>query len=697
VTLEVPARTRADISAPDVPEGRATKTGKSGEFYLHGLLPGVSYHVTVEAEGYTKPRMQSAGADGPEITFALSPVGGVFGTVMNEGSQGPVNEAVVRVFRGRYRVAAAITGPDGQFSIRGLDEGKYSVTAEKDGRKSTQVSGEAQTLEITSESEPVSVSLEIPRGFGLRGKVIDAESKKPIGGVELSLTMAAEGRWWQSRFEEFLSSTEYKDMLGVVVLNGPEDESGSGDTGTDEAGITRSGGARTDNLSRGLHAVDSPAGVGDSKTPEIPEDKYYAPRLCVTTDTDGKFEVDEIGPGRWEVGVRSREYVFPNGTPVFIVDGEGEVEVEIALMSLPSVEGYVLDQDGLPVRGAKVWGRKMRLGEQEYTTFFEEIGLDFTDAEGRFRIAGLLPELEYGFVAIARDGSLGTVENVKAGDRGVEIAVEPAGTIEGVIRYESGRPLVGRKVTALGGELFGIHWWRDGKTDGEGRFRLKELTRGVYDLDFGTREPELRARYGPVRVEAGEEIRDLELVVPGSARISGSVRFEDGSGAPGVMVTAARQSDDGKPRYPMHWVGIPPNSWDDDREPAMDFNILIHDTRTDEAGDFVLEDLQAGTYTVTARFTATDASRAKGRKALEQTVAIEDGAEAEVELEMVDPYTLEQRLTVRRLIGDESEVPNLSLNFETVPLEGRGSFSEEDLEAISEDFESGASNTQGSE
>jgi hypothetical protein len=198
---------------------------------------------------------------------------------------------------------------------------------------------------------------------------------------------------------------------------------------------------------------------------------------------------------------------------------------------------------------------------------------------------------------------------------------------------------------------------------------LKELTKGLYDLDFGTRQPELRARYGPVRVDAGQEIKDLELVVPGSARISGSVRFEDGTGAPGVMVTAARQGDDGKPRYPMHWEGIQPNQWDDDREPSMDFNILIHDTRTDEAGDFVLEDLQGGTYTVNARFTATDTARKKGRGGLEKVVTIEDGTEAEVDLEMVDPYTMEKRLTVRRLIGGESEDPNLRLNFETVPIE----------------------------
>jgi len=687
VTLEVPARTRADISAPDIPENRLTRTGVSGEFYLHGLLPGVGYHVQVEAEGYTRPRMQSVAADGPDLTFALSPVGGVFGTVVQEGTGTPVDEAVVRVFKGRFRVAAAITGSDGRFSIRGLDPGKYAVIAEKEGRKSSSVTGEADTLTIASETEPISVNLEIPRGVRLRGKAVDAESKKPLEGIGLSLTMLKPGqRRYPTMFEEFLSGTAYRDMVGVLLLDSGE-----------EADSAESGGNTSDGGAPGGEPADGAASGGT----EIREDGYYAPRVCVTTDRDGRFEVEDIGLGRWEIGVRDRGYVFPRGTPVFVVDGKGEVEVEAALMPLDLIEGTVVDSDGMPVRGAKVWGRSMRLGEKEYTTFYEEIGIDFADADGRFRIAGLLPEVEYGLVATSRDGRLGTVEGIKAGDRNVELVVEPAGSIEGVIRYESGRPLVGRKVTALGGELYGIHWWRDGKTDGEGRFRLKELTKGVYDLDFGTREPELRARYGPVRVDAGEEIRDLELVIPGSGRITGAVRFDSGSGAPGVMVTAARQSEDGKPRYPMHWVGIEPNPWEDAREPALDFNILVYETMTDEAGEFVLEDLQAGTYTVKARFTATEASRAGGRQGLEQTVTIEDGGRAEVDLEMADPNKREPvphyEFDINTTDRGEITGGGVRLESETVPLEGRGSFDSTDLEAITEDFESGVPVFQDSE
>jgi hypothetical protein len=605
VTIGLPATTRTAIPAEHVPASRATRTGAAGEFYLHGLLPGTTYHLTVKAPGYVTPGMRPVVTDGPEVTVALSPVGGVFGTVVEKGGGAPVEEAVVRVFGGRYRVAAAMTGADGRFSIQGLGEGTYSVIAEKDG----QVSSRSITVEsLTAQTE---VTLSLPSGAHLRGRAVDAESRRPVAGVDLSLTNSSRTPFWAPSPHRFEDENDPRSV-SIGALN-----------------------------ARGEPAVRDVPVVGPSFPEVVEEPRWYErlfqPRICVRTDADGRFEVEGMGTGMWWVGIRSRDYLLATDYGAINIEDGGQAEAEVRLIPMHAIEGVVLDQENAPVEGVRVWPRRMRQGERVRNSHYEEMGIAYSKADGRFRIRGLRGDVEYDLVATARDGRMALAEGVKPDGREVQIVVEPAGSIEGEIRFESGKPLVGAKVTALGGELFGIHWWRDGRTDGEGRFRMKELPRGVYDLDFGTREPELRARYGPVRVDAGEEVTGLEIVIPGHGEISGSVRFSGKNGAPGIVVTAAKIGEEGKPRYPMHWVGIRPNPWEDDREPAMDFDILIYETLTDEAGDYVIPDVQPGVYKVETRFARTAAPQERRGSTEAQTIEAGEEPIAGVDFVIVDP------------------------------------------------------------
>jgi hypothetical protein len=597
VTAKLPVKSRERINADNIPEVHATRTGNSGQFYLHGLLPGVSYHVTVEAPDYVPPRMQTVIPDGPETVFALSPEGGVYGLVLEEGTERPVEGAVVRVFQPLgpslfgisepsgtekepvfepgERMAAASTNVEGQFRVSGLEKGVYRLIAEKNGRKSTQVSGDAAIIRVDSRVAQAVVSLHLPRGGRLRGRAVDVKTKQPVGGVDLIMTMIAQQPKQPSDIIESLG--------GLIIHN-----------------LTRRAGATSVDVE--TDPSDEAPDLG-AMAIQAPEEHFFSPRFCVRTEEDGIFQVDDIGIGSWRMGLRTEDYRFARGAPSFMVDGQSQIDLEVLLSEAPAIEGVVVDETGLGVEGVRVWPRMSNpRNGRSYVTLFEELGMAHSGADGVFRIRGVHPQTAYDLVATARDGRMGLLEGVQAEQKNVEIVLEPFGSIQGEIRFESGKPLVGAKVTALGGDLCGGHWWRDGRTDGEGRFRVQHLVTGCYDLDFGTRWPELHARYGPVRVEQGEEITDLELVIPGQGKITGTVRFGDGSGAPGVVVTAIKLDEEGQPKRPRHWMRIEPNPLDDDREPELQFDILVHEGSTDEVGDYVIEDLLPGSYQVVAQF-----------------------------------------------------------------------------------------------
>jgi hypothetical protein len=646
VTAKLSAKDRERIRAEEVTRMRTARTGPSGEFYLAGLLPGIGYHLTVEAAGYVSPGVRTVVPDGSDTTIGLSPAGGVSGVVVLEGTEQPVGGAVVRVLRSELipiitsdmddmseatlfdwkgeRIAATVTDSDGRFSIRGLNAGTYSLVAEKDGRNSTQVSEHPAEITIESKESQVFATLAIPKGSRLRGKVVDFERKTPVAGLDLVLVMEQGNLRRVRRIRTGEAMPDQESIRGWGV----DFDSGSleGIIDSDPFGSlpTNLGGTWPDSNS-------PPVGV-------VSEQSLFEPRVWVTTDSEGKFEVDDIGAGRWIVWARGEDHQIV-GNQRFTVEGRDTTEVELLAQSFETIEGVVLSPERAPVAGASVWPRRFQGEQYGGMTYFEDYGFAHSDAGGRFVVRGIYPDASYDIVAVAPNGMMAMVEGVKSGRENLEIILEPAGSIEGEIRFESGKPLVGVKVSALGGEVFQGHWWRDAYTDSEGRFLVHQLVTGCYDLDFGTRWPELHARYGPVRVEMGEKVEGLELVIPGNSRIEGNVRFPDGSAAPGLLVTATKLDDEGEPKRPQHWVQIRPNPLDDDREPELQFDILVHQAYTDDVGDYVIEDLLPGTYQVMPAYPESVAPiKREGEIELEtQTIELGEEGVEEVDFEMVVP------------------------------------------------------------
>jgi uncharacterized GH25 family protein len=370
VTARVPVKSRETIAADTITETRSTRTGKSGQFYLHGLLPGVAYHVTVEAQGYIAPGMQTVVPDGPETVFALSPEGGIFGTVFEEGTEKPVEGAAVRVFhpvgvpltsrssRSGERLAVAVTDADGQFTVAGLKKGVYRLIAEKNGRKSSQTSGDAATVRLDSRVAQARITLFVPRGGGVRGRAVEVKTGKPIAGVDLIITMA------RSNLPQDRSL--FEQIEGLLLWRFES----SGLSGSSRTGET--------------DTTDSSPIVDDDISPEVPEANLFQSRVCVRTDEKGKFEVDGMSTGIWRMALRTEDYAWAGGPPRFaVITPGGHAEVEARLVSRPSIEGFVLDQERTAVEGVRVWPRRQVAGDRSYTTLFEELGLGHSGKDAR--------------------------------------------------------------------------------------------------------------------------------------------------------------------------------------------------------------------------------------------------------------------------------------------------------------------------
>ncbi|MCP3918436.1 MAG: sigma-70 family RNA polymerase sigma factor [bacterium] len=128
----------------------------------------------------------------------------------------------------------------------------------------------------------------------------------------------------------------------------------------------------------------------------------------LTSDHEGRFEVDELGPGEYVLQVGGRVFTVPDvrfaRVRQLVTLGAGE-ERDDLIVTLPdpaSARVQVVDADGQPVSGATVYARAAD-GE-----LLDTLSLELTDALGFVRCAGLPPgELRFS----ARDRKRSSAES----------------------------------------------------------------------------------------------------------------------------------------------------------------------------------------------------------------------------------------------------------------------------------------------
>ena len=254
-----------------------------------------------------------------------------------------------------------------------------------------------------------------------------------------------------------------------------------------------------------------------------------------TTDTSGTFEIKNLDPGEYELAAQKGPYVghFPRKVGITLAGYTGDITIQVD--KARTIAGHVRAQGGAAVAGAK-----LRLGEGAWADFGGRLRAE-SSADGAYKIEGVLPG-KYQVHAHADGKAPGRAENVVVADRdleGIDVVLPDGAEISGRVVGKDGAGIVGAAVrgfTSSGGGMWGAQSWAADRTGPDGSFKLKDLAAGQLHVDADHPDHGHATLDPPVNIAAGEK-RDITLTITAGGSISGLVKWDDGSPAPGMSVS----------------------------------------------------------------------------------------------------------------------------------------------------------------
>ena len=266
------------------------------------------------------------------------------------------------------------------------------------------------------------------------------------------------------------------------------------------------------------------------------EDSY---RAAMTT-ADGKFELTGLGEGPYSIMIQSQGGGHQPTTKEGVAVGTKDLEVVLA--SGLAIEGVLVKADGKPVVGVYLQAVRVQAEGDEGGTSYGG-PMMATDAQGKFRIAGLSPG-KYTLQLNDWSGTgtgvrLPSMEPVAAGTKDLRIVATEGQKIAGVVVDETGGAVKGARVQVSvqnGSD-------RSATADAEGRFEVTGLGEEKVSL---TASAAGRAQTRVTNIAPGA--RDVRVVMPKGLTLSG--RMLDAAGKPlqgwfHVMQVKSDGNDDG--------------------------------------------------------------------------------------------------------------------------------------------------------
>lgn len=259
---------------------------------------------------------------------------------------------------------------------------------------------------------------------------------------------------------------------------------------------------------------------------------WSEPRLSapVRTDASGRFRLPVPSGPSAQLGVFAAGYLSPDDLPVRGVD------MAVALRPEAAVEGRIEDAQGRPVPWARV-----EVQENARPRYFREGERAWSRPDGRFRLRGLLPRAVYQ-LSVSADGFARASVTARTAPPGrapapVRIVLDTGRSARGRLVDESGQPVGGAAVSlAVPGPLGLEEAESRALSDAEGRFEVRRLSPGLYDLKVE------RRGFAPLRrpgVEIAGTSADLGVVtLLRGAALEGTVRDRQGAPVAGAEIAA---------------------------------------------------------------------------------------------------------------------------------------------------------------
>jgi hypothetical protein len=352
----------------------ATATTDAEGKYSIGLLPVGTYTVSFSAFGYLSPADQTATILTPGITV---PINGEFnlpstisGTV-EDPTGAPLAGATVTADGPVF--ATATTGPDGSYSIDGLEPGTYSVTFHADGF----IDPDAQSIVIPSYGSTVPANGKVKAPSTISGTVTNAGAN-PVEGATVVIdgptwsttTTAADGTYSfgvlpPGTYDLTVTADGYVDSTTIAV---PVPTFGSNVT----QDVTLAASSSIDVLVADVldHAI-----VG--ATVNVSSD---AGTFTGTTDGTGHAIVSGLPLGTYTATASADGFL--EGSQTFTVSNNGSsTSGKITLNAVDQISGTITDTSAVPIEGASITltnseGVRTTVSAADGTYLFTDLGPD---------------------------------------------------------------------------------------------------------------------------------------------------------------------------------------------------------------------------------------------------------------------------------------------------------------------------------
>jgi RNA polymerase sigma-70 factor (ECF subfamily) len=520
----------------------AHPVGEGGVFRVAGLAPG-TYTLFAVAEGCTPVRgvevVLAAGEVRDELRFVFRGERLLTGRVVDENGS-PIEGARItirdmeeaRVFHGGG-VGAGATDADGRFRVPGLTAPQYRIWAQAPG-----------CPEGVGEGSPggPEVVLRLQRGLAIAGTVTDAESGKPLPGIQIRA--------------QFLRAGSINDLEGGSAVTGAD---GSfrmeslrvgpyrivvGDTqGVSPyvPEVLASVKAGTADVRAALRKGESIAGTvqdetGKPMTSHVvviatrfgPDGKpdYSPAQRSIAIGPDGTFRLVGLAPGRYSLMFSP---VMGPGSPGYIVRRAPDVETGTANLVFRMTKGVVVkgktvNEDGTPAEALSGTLTVRPTGAAERDLSDQQSA--WIKPDGTFKSEPLDPDRIWDFIPPNFPGLVGVGANaVKPGEGEVVITLRKGGSLRGRVLDEEGNPVSGLHVgaQAVGAERAPGGWAQSARTGDDGAFVLEGL--GDFRFRIKTVGGEYQASTSEKEFVPGEEV---EVRVKRGFVLSG--RLVDGAG-----------------------------------------------------------------------------------------------------------------------------------------------------------------------
>ncbi|HXI03686.1 MAG TPA: carboxypeptidase regulatory-like domain-containing protein [Candidatus Saccharimonadales bacterium] len=639
------------------------RTAADGSFHLGSLGPG-TLRIRVFAEGMA-PAQANPGPGG-DLRILLTKGTPLKGRVVAPDGRTPVEGAWV--LAGPSGIdGLSLSAADGSFEIPRLRPGSFEIRAETGPSPDAEAppeGAEALPRELMAPSAPARIStptagasspltLELRTGGSLQVRVIDSGSRTAVPGALARL----EEPGGEARILATDSSGEAL-FRGIPAGRIRVDASADGFFG--ESGQTLDLASRqTAKRSLALEPSASLSGTvrdtaghpvsganltasGPPPLP-LPIPIFFPLGVApVTSDPQGRFALDDLPADKdLKITAEFPGFVPRDFTGVRLKPREARKGLEILLESGLSITGHVVDLDGRPLTGVSLTasrkheggmgGMAIRIGSGRRRGSFragegspDSLPPVLTVSDGSFSVQGARPgiwslDARAPGYAPASAGGLRLEEGATVVDAG-EITLQPGAHVRGRVIDPDGNPIAG----AEGHVVHDFESLGDFTTDATGAFDVPDLAAGSnvtvrIDAD------------GYARGEAAGVVAptdDVEITLQASSKVSGQV-LDAATRQPitefSVGVSRERSFGGGAMRS-VDLGGAP-----------VPFQ--------DEEGHFVLEDIEPGKITLTAR--------APGyRDAVMKDLDVPAGGEIE-EIRLL----LERGATIQGQVTDDRSVP----------------------------------------